>query len=64
MTDAKEWVLGDPAATADAILLLADTEKPPRRLVLGNTLPEIEAIYAERLREWREWAPVTEAAFG
>ncbi|WP_406674916.1 SDR family NAD(P)-dependent oxidoreductase [Nonomuraea sp. N2-4H] len=64
VTDAKEWVLGDPAATADAILLLADTEKPPRRLVLGNTLPEIEAIYAERLREWREWAPVTEAAFG
>ncbi|MEU8175486.1 SDR family NAD(P)-dependent oxidoreductase [Microbispora hainanensis] len=61
---AKEWVLGDPAATADAILLLADAEKPPRRLVLGNTLPEIEAIYAERLREWREWAPVTEAAFG
>ncbi|WP_260617574.1 hypothetical protein OHB01_31115 [Microbispora hainanensis] len=44
--------------------MLADAEKPPRRLVLGNTLPEIEAIYAERLREWREWAPVTEAAFG
>ena len=42
----------------------AYAEKPPRRLVLGNTLPEIEAIYAERLREWREWAPVTEAAFG
>lgn len=63
-TDAKEWVLGDPAATATAILLLADAEKPPRRLVLGNTLPEIEASYAERLRERREWASVTEAAFG
>ncbi|MFG1694090.1 hypothetical protein [Nonomuraea sp. NPDC049309] len=43
--------------------MLADTEEPARRLVPGNTLGEIEAIYAERLREWREWAPVTEAAF-
>ncbi|XNL82376.1 SDR family NAD(P)-dependent oxidoreductase [Actinomadura madurae] len=61
---AKEWILGDPKATADAILTIADAENPPRRLVLGHTLPEIEEIYAERLRVWREWAPITKAAFG
>ncbi|WP_253828744.1 SDR family NAD(P)-dependent oxidoreductase [Prauserella aidingensis] len=61
---AGEWVLGDPEATAEAILTLVDAETPPQRLVLGHTLPEIEEIYAERLRVWREWAPVTRAAFG
>ncbi|MUL43053.1 SDR family NAD(P)-dependent oxidoreductase [Streptomonospora sp. PA3] len=60
----KEWVLGDPQATAEAILAIADAENPPRRIVLGHTLPEIEEIYAERLRVWREWEPVTTAAFG
>ncbi|WP_326633167.1 SDR family NAD(P)-dependent oxidoreductase [Nonomuraea fuscirosea] len=61
---AKEWILGDPEATADAILAIADAENPPRRILLGHTLPEVEDIYAERLRVWREWASVTEAAFG
>ncbi|WP_019819494.1 SDR family NAD(P)-dependent oxidoreductase [Saccharomonospora saliphila] len=61
---AKEWVLGDPEATAEAILTIVDAENPPPRIVLGHTLPEIEEIYADRLRVWREWAPVTEAAFG
>lgn len=58
------WVLGDPEATSAAILAIADAAEPPRRIVLGHTLGEIEEIYTERLRTWREWAPVTEAAFG
>lgn len=61
---AKEWVLGDPEATAEAIFTIVDAENPPRRIVLGHTLPEIEEIYAERLRVWQEWAPITKAAFG
>ena len=36
----------------------------PRRLILGLVLPEIEAIYADRLRTWREWATVSRNAFG
>ncbi|MDP9793272.1 NAD(P)-dependent dehydrogenase (short-subunit alcohol dehydrogenase family) [Catenuloplanes nepalensis] len=61
---AAEWRLGDPAATAPAVLALVDAENPPRRLILGDVLPDIEAIYAERLRTWRDWSAVSLAAFG
>jgi NAD(P)-dependent dehydrogenase (short-subunit alcohol dehydrogenase family) len=63
-TTAPAFRVGDPAATVPAILALVDAETPPRRLILGDVLPEIEAIYAERLRTWRAWEPVTRAAFG
>jgi NAD(P)-dependent dehydrogenase (short-subunit alcohol dehydrogenase family) len=59
-----EFVVGDPAATSDAVLALVDDEAPPARLVLGRVLPEIEADYAERLSTWRSWADVSERAFG
>jgi NAD(P)-dependent dehydrogenase (short-subunit alcohol dehydrogenase family) len=42
---APEFEVGDPAATAPAILRLVDTEKAPRRLLLGRSFPAIEAIY-------------------
>ena len=61
---AAEFQIGDPAATKQAILALVDAERPPRRLLLGRVLPEIEAIYADRLRTWREWAAVSLDAFG
>ena len=61
---AAEFQIGDPAATKQAILDLVDAERPPRRLLLGRVLPEIEAIYADRLRTWREWATVSLDAFG
>ena len=62
--DAPEFVVGDPVATKPAILAVVDAERPPRRIILGRVLPEIEEIYAERLRGWREWQPVSLAAFG
>ena len=61
---AVDFQIGDPAATKQAILDLVDAERPPRRLLLGRVLPEIEAVYAERLRTWREWATVSLDAFG
>lgn len=57
-------MVGDPVATTPAILAVVDAEQPPRRIILGRVLPEIEEIYAERLRGWREWQPVSLAAFG
>lgn len=40
---------GDPEATTEAILKLVDTNNPPLRLGLGNTiLPRARAAYAER----------------
>lgn len=62
--DAPEFVVGDPVATKPAILAVVDAERPPRRIILGQVLPEIEEIYAERLRGWREWQAVSLAAFG
>lgn len=57
--------LGDPAATAEAILKLVDAEDPPLRLGLGTSiLPRARAAYAERLGTWEAWEDVSNAAMG
>ncbi|GAA2553991.1 SDR family NAD(P)-dependent oxidoreductase [Winogradskya consettensis] len=63
-TKAPDFRIGDPAATVPAILALADASNPPTRLILGDVFPEIEAIYEQRLTTWRDWQPVSQAAFG
>lgn len=56
---------GDPEATTEAILKLVDTDNPPLRLGLGNTiLPRARAAYAERLATWEAWEGVMNAAMG
>lgn len=56
---------GDPEATTEAILKLVDTDNPPLRLGLGNTiLPRARAAYAERLATWEAWEGVMNAATG
>ncbi|HTX05697.1 MAG TPA: SDR family NAD(P)-dependent oxidoreductase [Steroidobacteraceae bacterium] len=56
---------GDPEATAAAILKLVDTDNPPLRLGLGNTiLTRARAAYAERLATWEAWEGVMNAAMG
>lgn len=62
--DLSGWQLGDPAATRPAILAVVDADEPPARVVFGRALEGIEADYAERLRTWRAWQPVSLAAFG
>ncbi|NEE00800.1 SDR family NAD(P)-dependent oxidoreductase [Phytoactinopolyspora halotolerans] len=61
---APQFDIGDPQATREAILTIADADDPPLRVILGKTFAEIEQIYTERLRTWREWQPVALAAFG
>lgn len=56
--------IGDPAATTAAVLQLVDSDEPPARLILGTVLPDIEALYEERLRTWRSWEDVSVRAFG
>jgi hypothetical protein len=42
-----------------------DTDNPPLRLGLGNTiLPRARAAYAERLAAWEAWEGVMNAAMG
>src|SRR5579863_1434664 len=56
---------GDPEATAEAILKLADAENPPLRLGLGTSiLPRARAAYAERISTWEAWEDVSNAAQG
>jgi NAD(P)-dependent dehydrogenase (short-subunit alcohol dehydrogenase family) len=56
---------GDPEATAKAVLKLADTNDPPLRLGLGNSiLPRARDAYAQRLATWEAWEDVSNAAMG
>jgi NAD(P)-dependent dehydrogenase (short-subunit alcohol dehydrogenase family) len=61
---AGEFSFGDPAATVPALFRLVDSERPPRRLILGTAVADMVAIYEERIRVWREWEDVSLAAFG
>lgn len=57
--------LGDPEATAAAILKVVDEPKPPLRLFLGNAaLPVAQRVYADRLATWEAWSEVSQAAQG
>ena len=57
--------LGDPDATAEAVLKLVDADNPPLRLGLGNSiLPRARAAYSERLATWEAWEDVSNAAMG
>jgi NAD(P)-dependent dehydrogenase (short-subunit alcohol dehydrogenase family) len=56
---------GDPEATSEAILKLVDTDDPPLRLGLGNSiLPRARDAYADRLATWEAWEDVSNAAMG
>lgn len=47
---------GDPAATADALLVLADAPEPPLRVLFGaGGLPVLRAEYEARLKALEEW---------
>jgi NAD(P)-dependent dehydrogenase (short-subunit alcohol dehydrogenase family) len=57
--------VGDPAATADAILKVVNADAPPLRIALGTTaLPVIRPAYAARMAEWDAWEAVTVGAQG
>ena len=61
----KPDMMGDPAATAAAILKVVDAAEPPLRLLLGDwLLPMIKQSYKGRLQTWDKWAEVSDAAQG
>lgn len=56
---------GKPSATRSALLTLVDSDKPPLRLLLGDTaLRIVTEEYESRLALWREWESVSAAAQG
>ena len=59
----KPEEVGNPTATAAAILEVVEAKEPPLRLVLGSsTIPKFRAVYAGRLSNWERWEAVSNAA--
>jgi NADP-dependent 3-hydroxy acid dehydrogenase YdfG len=57
--------LGDPAATAQAILTVVDAPEPPLRLFLGNVgFTVAKQAYASRIATWEAWASLSADAQG
>jgi NAD(P)-dependent dehydrogenase (short-subunit alcohol dehydrogenase family) len=60
-----DYPLGDPAATAEAILAVVDAEEPPLRIFFGAPLLQIvRDAYDERMGTWEKWEMVSKAAQG
>ncbi|QHW29453.1 SDR family NAD(P)-dependent oxidoreductase [Paenibacillus rhizovicinus] len=56
---------GDPRATAEAILQIADAQEPPLRFAVGaGVLPLVRGAYADRLAAWEAWEAVSNEAQG
>jgi NAD(P)-dependent dehydrogenase (short-subunit alcohol dehydrogenase family) len=56
---------GDPVATREAVLKVVDAENPPLRIFFGKGPLKIATRdYESRLATWREWEPVSDAAYG
>ncbi|MEV4353304.1 SDR family NAD(P)-dependent oxidoreductase [Nonomuraea sp. NPDC004186] len=56
---------GDPAAAAQALLKLVDSENPPLRVLFGQGFyPMIQQAYADRLKTWADWQDLSAQAQG
>lgn len=57
--------IGDPTAAAAALLEVVDADDPPLRIFFGTQGNQmLQAIYADRLETWAEWADVSARAQG
>ncbi|WP_214411033.1 SDR family NAD(P)-dependent oxidoreductase [Sphaerisporangium fuscum] len=56
---------GDPAAAAQALLKLVDSDNPPLRVLFGQGFyPLIQKAYADRLKTWADWQDLSAQAHG
>lgn len=61
----KEMAAGDPAAAAQALLKIVDSEKPPLRVFFGTQGYQlIQQAYASRLKTWADWQDLSAEAHG
>ncbi|WP_036968883.1 SDR family NAD(P)-dependent oxidoreductase [Promicromonospora kroppenstedtii] len=59
------FVTGDPAATADALLAIADAPNPPLRVLFGsNGIKTLRAEYDRRIDELEKWDHISQLAQG
>ncbi|WP_369134074.1 SDR family NAD(P)-dependent oxidoreductase [Modestobacter sp. I12A-02662] len=56
---------GDPAAAAQALLTIVDSDAPPLRVLFGQGFyPMLQQTYADRLKTWADWQDLSAAAHG
>lgn len=56
---------GDPAAAAQALLKIVDSDEPPLRVLFGvGFYPMIQKVYADRLKTWADWQDLSAEAQG
>lgn len=61
----RRVVLGDPTASADALMRIVEAEAAPLRVFFGARWLEVaRSEYARRLEGWEEWQPVAELSQG
>ena len=59
------FVTGDPGATADALLAIADAPNPPLRVLFGsNGIEPLRAEYDRRIAELEQWEHISQLAQG
>ncbi|MFI6736171.1 SDR family NAD(P)-dependent oxidoreductase [Nonomuraea sp. NPDC050451] len=56
---------GDPAAAAQALLKIVDSDNPPLRVLFGQGFyPMLQQVYADRLKTWADWQDLSAQAHG
>ena len=56
---------GDPAAAAQALLAVVDSDNPPLRVLFGlGFYPMLQQVYADRLKIWADWQDLSAEAQG
>jgi hypothetical protein len=56
---------GDPAAAAQALLKIVDSDNPPLRVLFGQGFyPMLQQVYADRLKTWADWQNLSAEAHG
>jgi NAD(P)-dependent dehydrogenase (short-subunit alcohol dehydrogenase family) len=56
---------GDPAAAAQVLLKIVDSNNPPLRVLFGlGFYPMLQQVYADRLKTWADWQDLSAEAQG
>ena len=56
---------GDPAAAAQALLKIVDSDNPPLRVLFGHGFYQmLQQVYADRLKTWADWQDLSAEAHG
>jgi NAD(P)-dependent dehydrogenase (short-subunit alcohol dehydrogenase family) len=59
----RRATVGDPVQSAEVLLRIVDADRPPFRVFFGGRwLGIVDAVYHQRLNDWRDWQSISELA--